>query len=84
MRWIRKLLPFVPLIAGALLVVAGLAYDVVFAGIPYQDPPPALRGQYALHAAFASRIESVGGYVALIGAAVLLATWLARRLRRAR
>ena len=44
--------------AGLLLGLAGLVggfcYDVMFAGIPYQNQTPELQEQYALHSGIAS------------------------------
>ena len=38
------------MLAGLLLFSAGFVYDVLFAGMPYQDPTPALEASYAFHA----------------------------------
>jgi hypothetical protein len=64
------------LIAAALgMVFAGFVYDVLFAGIPYQDPPPDLAARYRHHATVAEDIMGLGiplsgaGVVALVVAA---------------
>ncbi len=38
---------------GLLLLASGFVYDLVFAGIPYQDPTPAMSARYAFHARIA-------------------------------
>jgi hypothetical protein len=60
------------LIAGLLIFVTGFLYDVMFAGIPYQDPTPELRAAYAFHSAVASFLELAGVVVALGGSALAL------------
>jgi hypothetical protein len=39
-------MPFVLLAVGLLVVAVGFAYDIAFAGIPFQDPPPELQRRY--------------------------------------
>ena len=43
------------------------SYDVMFAGIPYQDPTPEMLARYAHHARIASIIRWFGVAVFLIG-----------------
>ncbi len=54
-------------VAGLTAVVAGLAYDILLAGIPYQDPTPELAARYAFHSRVAAGIEAAGLAVALGG-----------------
>lgn len=56
-----------PIIAGLGLLVVGFVYDIAFAGIPYQDPTPALREQYASDAAIARGLELSGLFVLACG-----------------
>jgi hypothetical protein len=58
---------------GFLLIVAGFAYDSMFAGIPYQDPTPELVARYAHHAEIAAWIGRSGLalLIAGIGLAIL-------------
>lgn len=46
--------------AGVGLVVLGFVYDVLFAGIPYQDPPPELAAEYDRQARVAELISWLG------------------------
>lgn len=61
-----------PTLAGFGLIVLGFAYDVLFAGIPFQDPTPELKAQYTHHAAIAQAIELSG--VCLLGLGLIIAT----------
>jgi hypothetical protein len=78
-----KRMPLVLLAVGLLVVAAGFAYDIAFAGIPFQDPPPELQRRYDRDARVAARIESFGGYITLAGGVALVAAWMVRRPRRA-
>lgn len=60
---------------GLLLLLAGVAYDTLFAGIPFQDPTPALERRYVLHASIAGWIQ-VAGLILLL---LALHAWLAKR-----
>jgi hypothetical protein len=77
-------LTFAPLIAGVLFLAAGFAYEVVVVGIPFQDPPPALRAQYERDARTASTIMSAGEYLLSGGVLLVAAAWALRRIRRGR
>lgn len=55
---------------GMLMILIGFAYDVMFAGIPYQDPTPELAARYALHARIATIIRWVGVGVCLSGGGI--------------
>ena len=79
-----RTLTFAPLIAGVLLLAAGFTYEVVVVGIPFQDPPPALRAQYERDARTASTIMSAGEYLLSGGVLLVAAAWALRRIRRGR
>jgi hypothetical protein len=57
-----------------LMIVGAFVYDLIFAGLPYPDPTPAMAARYALH----SQIASIGYMVGLL---VLLATIVIRVTR---
>jgi hypothetical protein len=72
MRFIKTIAA--PLL-GLLIVITGFVYDVLFAGIPYQDPTPAMQARYDFHSAVAGWIQASGGIlflVALIGVPFIL------------
>jgi hypothetical protein len=56
---------------GILIVMSGFVYDVVFAGIPYQDPTPELQARYDFHSAVADSLYMTGGVVFLLGLIVV-------------
>jgi hypothetical protein len=63
----RALLTIAPLLLGGGLLVAGLLYDLHYAGIPYQDPTPQQQTQYDLHSSIASRLMGAGAVLMLAG-----------------
>lgn len=67
--------------AGVALIIVSFAYNVVFAGIPYQDPPPDLAARYAFHAAVANALFWAGSAVFLVGVVVGILSFVLRRRR---
>lgn len=65
----KRHLPLILIGLGILLLISGFAYDVVFAGIPYQDPTPEMSARYAHHSRIASGFYILGAGAFLIGAA---------------
>jgi hypothetical protein len=64
---------------GLLLLASGFVYDLVFAGIPYQDPTPAMSARYAFHARIALGMRGIGGVAFLSGTVVVLVRIFSRR-----
>jgi hypothetical protein len=62
-------------VLGLLIVLAGFVYDVIFAGIPYQDPTPELQARYDFHSSIAGLIYKTGGIVLLVGIVVIPVIW---------
>ena len=54
------------LIGGILIIIVGFIYDVIFAGIPYQDPTPSMTQKYNFHRTVAESIELIGLVLLLI------------------
>ncbi len=75
----RRSLPTLLMTLGVLLVGCGFLYDVLYAGIPYQDPTPEMTARYNHHARVASLIYRTGGGVFLCGLLAGLVRWVARR-----
>lgn len=71
-----RLAPWLVLLAGAITMVVGFAWDPLW---PAQDAPPALARRHAEEAAAASRIYRAG-WVLLLGGLC----WLGLRLLRRR
>lgn len=70
--------PALAVAGGLALLTASFVWDVLFAGIPYQDPTPALAEQYNFHAGVAAAIAWTG--LVLVAAGIALA--IVHRLRR--
>jgi hypothetical protein len=71
-----------PLFAGVCICAAGFMYDLLYAGIPYQDPPPELQAHYNVHASIASAIETIGLLVMAVGAFWLIGNIAYHLMRR--
>ena len=57
---------------GILLLIGGFIYDVMFAGIPYQDPTPIVQANYDRHSGIASSIMQAGTALLSLGLASLI------------
>ncbi len=66
---------------GVVLIVISGVYNVIFAGIPYQDPPPELAARYAFHSSIANAIFLLGGAFFLAGAIAGIVSFALRRRR---
>ncbi len=76
-RW-----PLLLIAAGLTLLVSGFVYDVLYAGIPYQDPTPEISARYALHSNIAYTVRRSGMAIFFIGAVAGLLRLFAMRLRQ--
>jgi len=56
---------------GLAVVEVGFLCDVLFAGIPYQDPTPALQARWELHRSVADVLYGAGGIIFLLGLLVI-------------
>ena len=65
LRWV---MPVTAVAFGFAVTVAGFAYDLVFAGLPYQDPTPEMQARWRHHSGVASIFELAGVSVLLLGA----------------
>ena len=54
-------------VVGILLIVTGFLYDIIFAGIPYQEPTPIMTQEYNYHQYIANSIKRLGLIVVIIG-----------------
>lgn len=63
-------------IAGLVIVVTGFVYDILFAGIPYQDPTPEIQGRYEFHSSVAGVFYKTGGVVLLLGLLAIPVIWI--------
>ncbi|MBD5094922.1 MAG: hypothetical protein HDT26_11735 [Subdoligranulum sp.] len=69
------------LLAGGIIVLIGLYYWIVKAGIPYQDPPLELQIRYAVNDAIGMTLLAAGFKTAFCGGALRLLLWLAGKKR---
>ncbi len=75
MKW----LPVWVLLLGLVVILAGFVYDVLFAGIPYQDPTPELAARYAFQSGVAEVIRVAGGIIFGLGLMALIARFILYR-----
>lgn len=69
----KRFLPLLLIVPGLCVIFVGFVYDVLFAGIPYQDPTLALSARYEFHAGVASLIGWCGlGLVVLGGVGIIV------------
>ena len=59
--------PFSWIAIGAILVISGFAYDLSFAGLPYQDPTPEIQERWVFHKGVAESTMAVGAAILSIG-----------------
>lgn len=78
MKW---LIPFFLILLGVSIFCCGFMYDVVFAGIPFQDPTPELAAEYSFHSGVASVIRWGGAGTCAFGAVVGVGLALAGIIR---
>ena len=71
--------PLVLIIVGITIIFVGFVYDVLFAGIPYQDPTPALQASYDFHSRIASIIRWSGVGLCTIGGMAEIVRGLMRK-----
>lgn len=76
----KRHVPLVLLILGLIVIFAGFIYDVLHAGIPYQDPTPAMEASYEFHSQIASLIRWSGLGIFVIGGVIITI----RKLKRPR
>lgn len=62
--------------AGIIILLIGLYYFVIKAGIPYQDPPLELQIKYAVNEGIGEILTGKGFLIAVCGGAVRLILWL--------
>ena len=77
----KRFWPLILTAAGLFLLVGGFIYDVMFAGIPYQDPTPEMSARYAHHAHIASTICWFGVGFFLVGCFAGIIRLVVRRFR---
>lgn len=80
----KKYWPLALIVIGVMTMLVGFVYDVLFAGIPYQDPTPELMATFNLHSQIAATIRWVGMSVCLAGGGIFAVLGIIRKLRACR
>lgn len=62
-------------IAGGIILLTGLYYSIIKAGIPYQDPPLELQIKYAVNQGIGKVLTGEGLLIALCGSVARLVLW---------
>lgn len=75
----KQFFPFILVAFGIIVIFAGFVYDVLYAGISYPDPTPALTARYNFYSQIASIIRWSGMGVCVIGGAKITIQWLVRK-----
>ena len=78
----KRFWPVLLILLGLGILFSGFCYDVMFAGIPFQDPTPELAAQYAYHARMAATIRGAGLAIFLLGVLAGFVVWLRGRLKK--
>ena len=65
---------------GMIVLIGGFAYDLAFAGIPYQDPTPQMQARYDSNLRVAEIIEQIGGVTFASGIPILIVGLVRRKL----
>lgn len=66
-------------VLGAALVIVGFLYDVMFAGLPFQDPTPTMQEQWLRKKDIANKLVLTGFVVLCGGCAWKFAQWIYAR-----
>ena len=56
------------LLSGVMILLLGLYYLVIRAGLPYQDPTPEMQLQYAIHRGVGMALAKLGAVLTACGA----------------
>lgn len=75
----KKIVSFVAL--GCVVVVGGFLHDLMFAGIPYQDPPPEVLARYNFHSMVAGCLYMAGFGIIFLSMILFFARIILKRFR---
>ena len=68
----KRFLPLILILLGIVTIFAGFIYAVLFAGIPYPDPTPAMTANYDFHSQIASIIRWSGMGIFVFGGIIMV------------
>lgn len=69
-------------VLGLMMLIGGFVYDLMFAGISYQDPTVGMTERYSHHAGIASHIQRAGFQCALAGCVAAIVSYSGKRYFR--
>ncbi|MBO4592456.1 MAG: hypothetical protein J5684_07870 [Eubacterium sp.] len=69
-------------LAGVVILMLGLYYLVIKAGIPYQDPTMEMQIEYAVNSGIGNELSLVGTGMAAFGTVVRVVLGLVQRLQK--
>lgn len=69
-------------VSGMIIILVGMYYLVVKAGIPYQDPPLELQIQYTVNMATGQELFKIGVFICAVGLAGRIALLLIEGLKK--
>ncbi len=72
----KRFWPYGLILLGIMIIFVGFFYDVLYAGIPYQDPTPAMLANYNFHATIASIIRWSGTGIFFLGIIAVIGRWV--------
>jgi len=78
----RAFRPIVVILLGTALILSGLLYNLRFAGLPFQDPTPAMQTEWLFHKRIAARIEMAGAAILCAGVLWGAISWIGRAIGR--
>ena len=64
------------ILAGLIILLIGLYYDVIKAGIPYQDPPLELQIKYAVNMGIGDTLLKDGFLITVFGILLRITAWI--------
>ena len=70
------------IISGGIVILIGLYYLVLKAGIPYQDPPLELQIRYAVNMGTGEELCKIGALISCVGIAGRIAFMLIEKLKK--
>lgn len=71
------------LLAGIVILIIGLYYMIIKAGIPYQDPTPELQLQYSIDMGIGDVLTTVGLCTTMVGAVCRIIIGIISRKKKA-
>ncbi|MFT6907474.1 MAG: hypothetical protein ACJAS1_004156 [Oleiphilaceae bacterium] len=78
----KRYWPLLFITTGVCVFMGGFIYDILYAGIPYQDPTPEMSASYAHHSLIASMIRYGGFGIFLFGSVAAIIHFVTRQSKK--